>query len=80
MGLRGQRLEVKGWGDGIIDTQSMQIHCPHENATEFFTETRFQKKCVHRHSVYRIHMYDRPKRCKTCVYTQKHFHVHGPLE
>ena len=47
-GLRGRRLEVEGWGDGIIDTQSMQNRCPHENARAafwsfFHPETRCQK-------------------------------------
>ena len=40
--------EVEGWGDGVIDTGSMQICCPHKNATAAFSdfshpETRFQK-------------------------------------
>ena len=27
----GLRIEVEGWGDGIIDTQRMWIRCPREN-------------------------------------------------
>ena len=28
---------------------------------------------------FRIHVDDQPKRCKTCIYTQKRFHVDGPV-
>ena len=34
-GLRGCRLEVEGWGDGIIDKQSMQIHGLNEKGLRF---------------------------------------------
>ena len=37
MGLRGRRLEVEGWGDGVIDTQSMRIGFPNENTRAVFT-------------------------------------------
>ena len=36
-GFSGQRLEVEVWGDGVIDTQSMQIPCPNENARAAFS-------------------------------------------
>ena len=38
-GLRGRRLEVEGWGGGIIDTQNMQIRCPYENARPAFSDS-----------------------------------------
>ena len=31
VGFRGRRLEVKGWGDGVIVLESMRICRPHEN-------------------------------------------------
>ena len=37
-GFRGRRQEVKGWGDGVIVLESMQIHCPHENWRAAFAD------------------------------------------
>ena len=53
----------------------------------FAVQTRTQGQCfriipprdqISKKCVYRIHVDDRQKRCMTCVYTQKHFHVDGP--
>ena len=46
MGFRGRRQEVEGWGDGVIVSESMQIHCPHENgrASNFSTLRPVVKK------------------------------------
>ena len=85
--VRDRRFDVKGWGDGVIDTLSMRICCPNKNARAaffcfcllFFILRTVFKKCVYRHCIYRIHLDDRLKRCKTCVYTKKCFHVGGPL-
>ena len=69
-GLTGRRMEVEGWGDGIIDMKSMQIHCPHENARAAFSDFS-TRKLGFRHCIYRIHVDNRPKRYKTFTFTHK---------
>ena len=64
-GSRGRRLEVEGWGDGIIHMQSVQIRCPKENARAVFSIFSiqwpgFQKVCLPDPCG--------PKRCKTCAF------------
>ena len=75
-GVRGGRREVEGWGDGVIDTQSMRTVQTRTQGQSFriFPSWGVSNKCI-----YRIDLDDRPKLCKTCVYTQKRFHVDGPL-
>ena len=50
--FRGRRLEVKGWGDGVIVLESMRIHCPHGYGRaafpDFSTLRPFSKKCIFR--------------------------------
>ena len=80
-GLRGRRLEVERWGDGVINTQSMQICCPNKNARAAFSnffhpETRFKKSVLTGNaftgSIWTIGQ-------NKCVYTKKLFHVDGLL-
>ena len=72
-GFRGWRLEVEGWGDGVIILGSLRIRRPHENGKAVFSDfpTRFQKGCVFRRHVFRIHVDSRPKQCNTCAFSQK---------
>ena len=51
-----QRLEVEGWGDGVIVLESMQIRCPPKNGRAAFSDfstlrpvfkkARFQAMCL----------------------------------
>ena len=72
MGFRGRRLEVEGWGDGVIILESMQIRHPRENGRLRFRIfppwDPFSKKCVFKHCVFRISVADWPT---TCVFSHK---------
>ena len=82
-GLTGRRMEVEGWGDGIIDMKSMQIHCPHENARAAFSDFSTRKLGFKKVRFQALHLQDPcGQSAKTIqniyVYTQKRFHVDGP--
>ena len=77
-GFRGRRLEVEGWGDGVIDTQSMRIHRPHENTRAVFSDfpplrPGFKTVCLQDPCGRSAEMMQ-----NTGVYTRKRFHVDGP--
>ena len=62
--------------DGVIDTQRMWTHRPHKDAGAAFWGffppwDQVSKQCVYRHCIYRIHVDDQPKRCKTCAFTHR---------
>ena len=38
MGFRSRRQEVEVWGDGVIVSESMLIHHPHENGRAAFLD------------------------------------------
>ena len=60
-----QGSEVKVCGDGVINTESMQIRRAHKNARAAFSPG-FSKKCV-----FRLRVDDQPKQFKTCALTIK---------
>ena len=78
-GSEVERLEVEGWGDGIIDTESMRICCPHKNTRAAFSDFSTLRPCFKKAfsgaAFFKIHVDDWPKQCNTCEFTLKSISV-----
>ena len=73
--LQGRRLEVVGWGNGVIVLESMQIAVHMKTwGLHFWIFPPWDpvsKKCIFRCCIFKIRVDDRPKQCKTCAFPQK---------
>ena len=85
MGFRGQRQEVKGWGDGVIVLQSMHIRCPHENGRAAFSDFSTPRpvfKKVHFQALHFQDLYGQLAKMMQyiCIFAKERFRVDGPLD
>ena len=81
----GKRSKVRGrWGDGVIDPQRMRNRCPNENTTAAFWDFSTLRPGFKKVLLQALRFQDPFGRSakmmqNMCVYTQKRFHVDGPL-
>ena len=74
--------EVEGWGDGVIDTESMQIRSPHENARAAFSDFSTLRPSFKKVRFQALRLQDPCRQSaqtmeNMSVYTKEHFCVDG---
>ena len=83
-GIRGGRLEIGGWGDGVIVFISMRIRCPHENGRAAFSYFSTLRAVFKKVRIQALRFQDPCRRsAKTmqymCVSAKDRFHVDSLL-
>ena len=80
-GFRGRRQVVVGWDDGVIDKESMQIPCPHENTREAFLDFSTLRPGFKKVRLQALCLQDQcgGSMQNMCIYIKECFHVDGLL-